>query len=213
MVKEALRESKVLHDKGSACWYTCLAVILDKLGLSRFLSNPGSVSTQYLCHVVKDQLQQRYEKIWHRDINDDVRKTANQGNKLRCYRTFKYIFKKEQYLSLIENRVARKAFTKLRISNHNLAIEAGRHSGVEVSHRICQQCDSGAIEDECHFVMNCSRYKDVRINFLKGVSAQNKNVSILNDKNKFIWLMSNEDKSVCRALAHFIHSCSEFRSA
>ena len=64
---------------------------------------------------------------WLSEINNDTRKDANQSNKMRTYRLFKTIdnYKCEDYLH--QNKRHRIALTKLRLSNHKLAIEIGRY--------------------------------------------------------------------------------------
>ena len=63
-------------------------------------------------------------------MNNDTRKDANQSNKMRTYRLFKTInnCKCEDYPHQVSNTRHRIALTKLRLSNHKLAIETGRYS-------------------------------------------------------------------------------------
>ena len=42
---------------------------------------------------------------------------------------------------------------------------AGRFTRKDISERKCILCNSGAIEDEQHFICNCTLYDDFRINF------------------------------------------------
>jgi hypothetical protein len=42
--------------------------------------------------------------------------------------------------------------SKLRISNHNLEIERGRHRGLQARERICKLCLK-EVEDEIHFLL------------------------------------------------------------
>ena len=71
--------------------------------------------------------------------------------KLRTYTTFKVHFGFENYLSVIGNFEHRRCLTKLRISAHRLHIETGRYHGIPPHQRLCEQCDSGEVEDEIHF--------------------------------------------------------------
>ena len=68
---------------------------------------------------------------WLSEINNDTRKDAYQRNKMRTYRLFKTIdnYKCKNYLHQVTNTRHRMiALTKLRLSNHKLAIETGRYS-------------------------------------------------------------------------------------
>ena len=75
--------------------------------------------------------------------------------------------------------------TKLRLSNHSLLIETGRHCKIERQLRFCPFCPT-MIEDETHFLVQCPTYKEMRDKLLtKHILA---NVEIT-DNHKFhdIW--------------------------
>ena len=82
-----------------------------------------------ILNIIKQRLKDIELQRWLSDINNDVRKEANQKNKLRTFRKFKAIenYKCEDYLRQVTNVQHRITLTKLRLSNHKLAIEAGRY--------------------------------------------------------------------------------------
>ena len=86
---------------------------------------------------------------------------------MRTYRLFKTIdnYKCEDYLHQVTNTRHRIALTKLRLSNHKLAIETGRYSRPfkKPEERICPICKI-EMEDEYHFLIYAllTRRKDVR---------------------------------------------------
>ena len=43
-----------------------------------------------------------------------------------------------------------------------LAIETGWFQGVKLEEHLCICCNSGAVEDEVHFMFDCSLYNDLR---------------------------------------------------
>ena len=51
--------------------------------------------------------------------------------------------------------------TKLRLSNHLLHIETGRHEKIEGKQRWCPFCPT-SIEDEINFLVECPTYKEMR---------------------------------------------------
>jgi len=59
------------------------------------------------------------------------------------------------------------------------------------------------VEDEVHFVLECPQYSDLRAD-LKHILNKT-NIQLLDTNNKFIWLLTNEDKDICKKLALFIH--------
>jgi hypothetical protein len=64
---------------------------------------------------------------------------------------------------------SRQQLTCLRISAHNLRIESGRYGSkrLERHERICQLCNTQAIEDEFHFILVCNLYQEIRTEFIK----------------------------------------------
>ena len=101
-------------------------------------------------------------------VNNETRKDANQINKMRTYRLFKTIdnYKCEDYLHQVTNMRNRIALTKLRLSNHKLAIDTRRYSRPFKKHaeRICPICKI-EMEDEYHFLDICSAYHEKSVRY------------------------------------------------
>ena len=57
--------------------------------------------------------------------------------KMRTYRLLKQSWGPEDYLFATMDAKNRLAMTKLRLSNHNLSIEKGRHQDVPLTNRSC----------------------------------------------------------------------------
>ena len=66
------------------------------------------------------------------------------------------------YVDILKNKNERAMHSKLRISAHKLEIEGGRYLNIPKHERICTACNSGEVEDEEHFLLNCSLYKPLR---------------------------------------------------
>ena len=66
------------------------------------------------------------------------------------------------YVDILKNKNERAMLSKLRICAHKLAIEGGRYLNIPKHERICTACNSGEVEDEEHFLLNCSLYKPLR---------------------------------------------------
>ncbi len=54
--------------------------------------------------------------------------------------------------------------TSLRISAHKLAVERERYSRppTPADQRLCLNCETNEVEDEYHFITQCSKYADDR---------------------------------------------------
>ena len=80
-----------------------------------------------------------------------------------------------------------------------------------VSERICKFCYLNTIEDEVHFLCNCSAYHNERQLFFKYIVDSAPSFRTLDDLAKLIWLMTCEDDIVINALADFVYKCFEMR--
>ena len=146
-----------------------------------------------------------YKQNWSLDI-------SKCSGKLRTFASFKQRLCKEDYLSHIKDIKLRTFFTKFRISCHRLSIETGRYKNVPIDQRICKCCDSNNIEDEIHFAMQCNYFIHSRTSMLNTIYAKYKNIVNLDDKDKFIWLMSNENAFVLNVFVKFLYDSYEKRS-
>lgn len=85
--------------------------------------------------------------------------------------------------------------TKFGISAHDLRIERGRYEGLKVEDRICNTCNLN-IEDEFHFLMICSPLDNCRAKYFNIIKRLYTNFENLSTEDKFIWLLSCEDKEI-----------------
>ena len=99
-----------------------------------------------------------YRQKWFLDIN--------VSPKLSTYSQFKSLLEPEKYLHVINSFWARKHLAKFRTSNHDLAIEKGRHAKLERHMRMCNMCNLGCVEDEYHFILICPKYEYLREKYL-----------------------------------------------
>ena len=56
--------------------------------------------------------------------------------------------------------------TEFRLSSHDLAIEKGRYTNVEIDSRYCEHCNQNVIENEYHLLV-CPKYRHLRVKFFK----------------------------------------------
>ena len=125
-------------------------------------------------------------------------------SKAETFRLFKTNNKFENYLD-IKNRKHRVAFSKYRLSDHILNIEKGRHSRPSIprEERKCQFCPT-KVEDEIHFLTECIYYKN-REEFFATVTNTIPNFHSLNSQEKFIFLMTQENKELTLLLTELVY--------
>ena len=90
-----------------------------------------------------------------------VSESIQNMSKMKTYTLLKQNWKIEDYLLQVDNIKNRTALTKLRLSDHSLAIEKGRHQNINHSDRKCPFCPE-EVEDELHFLIKCPTYKFLR---------------------------------------------------
>ena len=142
-------------------WPSKLKRLLNLSGLGDIWS--AKTNTPATMNYIRQRLLDIEQQTWISEIHNDERKDPHQKNKLRTFRKFKLTHDYENYLTNVRNINHRVAITKLRLSNHKLAIETGRYVKPyqPPDQRICPLCKTG-LEDEEHFLMNCIAYRDPR---------------------------------------------------
>ena len=124
--------------------------------------------------------------------------------KLCTYLNIKDHFGYENYLSKLSNFEIRKTICRFRISAHRLQIEVGRFSNISRSERICKNCSSGKVEDEEHFLCECSKYESTRSELFKSIADKYPNFANIDNKSKLTFLLSNEDSDIPTLTSKFI---------
>ncbi len=97
-----------------------------------------------------------FETNWKNKLfNEDI-------SRLNTYKTINSDFTLPKHLGL--PYTFRKVISRLRCSNHSLAIEKGRYTNPKTprEERLCVFCNEGAIEDEGHFLLKCPIYTNLR---------------------------------------------------
>ena len=97
-----------------------------------------------------------FENNWkNKLLNEDI-------SRLITYKTINSNFTLPKHLGLPYH--LRKIISRIRCSNHPLAIEKGRQTNPKTprENRLCQLCNEEVIEDEEHFLLNCPVYTDLR---------------------------------------------------
>ena len=191
IVIDALKDNEIMQEKGLYSWTNMIKYILEMSGYSDVWSNGGKIANVDKFIVdLRAKLNNKYEELTKRLMFDDYKQNGKGSNKLRTYRKFKNDHKQEIYLTEIKNGYIRSAVAKMRLSNHHLMIEKGRHLGLNLEDRICNKCNLNKIEDEFHAVMTCPAYGNNRDELFRQF---NNHVTTWNDmslENKFIQIMN-----------------------
>ena len=141
---------------------------------------------------VKLSLQMSYKKLWKSQLL-----ISKKGKFLR---DMDKEFQCEPYLLLHDYnfRQQRVFIAKLRTSDHTLAVEYGRRitPKIKFEDRVCKLCSAQAVEDEMHFISECTLYNQIRIDFFEKCYDFFPNIRLLNMRDKFRFLFSIPEPTV-----------------
>ena len=179
-----------MQDKGMIySWTNMIKYILDTSGHSHIWTSKRVLNMDKFIGNLRLTLNKNYEELTKRQWFDDNRQNGRSNNKLRTYRTFKNDHKQEIYLKEIQNGHIRSAVTKMRLSNHHLMIEKGRHQGLDLEKRTCIKCNLNQVENEFHAVMICPAYQKDRTELFRQFDNHVITWREMSPENKFMLVM------------------------
>ena len=171
-------------------WASRVKDLLSRLGFFEVWESQGVGNEKLFLGIFKQRVRDVFTQNWHLRLEDSTR--------ARCFITFSS-FQYKTYLDMLNIAKYRKYLSRLRLSSHRLEVEAGRWAKpnkIPYENRKCKNCD--VLEDEFHFVMECSLYGDLRKKYIKRYYWQRPNML------KFIELMSSEHCKTLKNLSVFI---------
>ena len=134
------------------------------------------------------------------------------------YAEFKTVIQFENYLDIIKNQKIRFDLTRFRLAINDLQIEKGRYKCQPLPKelRLCKLCRNiqiQAIEDEKHFLLHCPMYNTFRYDQYRNIATKQSNLLDLEDNEKFVWLVSQEDTDCIQSLSKFINKAFKKRKS
>ena len=136
-------------------------------------------------------------------------------NKLDFFYKYKKTFTYEKYLDNIpkSNRIH---ITRLRLSSHCLPIEAMRYRSkketkIERIDRLCSICESNAMGDEDHYLMECNNVKinKAQTNFLEDVRTKIPQFSNFTNENIIKYCINMKDENTQIPMALYVKDIME----
>ena len=193
-----------LHNNGRHTWATDIALLLTKFGFQHVWAQQGVGNEDVFFELLCLRLKNHFKSNWEDGIKN--------YSMLAIYSQFKCYLIPESYLEIIIIRKYLIAFSKFICSNHQLAIEQGRHSEILMADRICVLCNARncvVVEDEYHFLLICDDYKLLRHRYVtKHLPPYDETQ---NGFQIFINLMKTSDTDAMRDVACFIYHAMNVR--
>ena len=136
-----------------------------------------------------------YDRFWLCKISEST--------KAASFKLFKINTVLEPHLTLNLSMKHKKTISRFRLSNHTLMIEKGRHLKIEKTERRCYFCKE-KVENEKHFLLNCPQYSPQRKIFENICTKNCIRYQNLTEEQKFIFIMSNENETIIKALGKLL---------
>ena len=178
----------------------CTRSIYSRIALSHLICQ-----TYHIKHpFIHKKIFGRLSDIFHQEAFNTI---SNSNSKLRTYALLKKQPGIEKYLLEIDNPQTRQACTKLRLSNHTLNIETGRHKNIPKDSRFCHFCPT-SIESEIHFILDCRAFKTHRKEMLQQIMKLQPSFTHYTQTEKFQCILSEEN---IQFTSKFVHDWFEIR--
>ena len=123
---------------------------------------------------------------------------VSDSTRARFYVNLSNNFEYKPYLDFFNIKKFRIALTKFRVSSHRLSVEVGRwHRPNPIQHenRLCNCL--GVVEDEYHFLLECTLYSNIRHVYICRRYYHHPN------RPKFLELMSSTNETHIKKYCHF----------
>ena len=179
-------------------WCSKLKQLLCSLGFYDVWLQQSVGDIDMFLAILKQRLKDNFVQNWHERLHNSSRALF--------YRTIAN-FEFQSYLDIFNANKLCQAMVRLRVSSHRLQIEAGRWSRptrTPVNERKCLICN--VLEDEYHFILECSMYTELRKQFIHKKYWKHPNMV------KFIELLNNENDTNRKKLGIFVYKSFEKRN-
>ena len=179
-------------------WASLVRHLLISLGFYEVWMQQGVGYYRRFISLLKQRVTDTFIQNWGARLGDSSR--AN------FYKSFA-VFQLQPYLDKVNINKFSQAFSRLRMSSHRLEIESGRWvkpNAVPFDERKCVVCQK--LEDEYHFVLECSLYSELRKKFISKYFWKNPSMF------KFIELLNSTNMGCIRRLCCFIFHAFKLRT-
>ena len=163
-------------------WAARLELLFVQLGMEDTFSNKNIVDLRF----VRDQLENNSTNNWFA--------SASKKPKLKSYVNFKNVFQTEDYGKHCKSRYRRSIFAQFRCGILPIKLKTGRYTNLPIEERLCEICNTDAIESEMHFLLDCELYTVERNNLISNVTNKYVYFSNLDKHEQFNYLVSCEWK-------------------
>lgn len=179
-------------------WVSLLRHLLLSMGFYDVWLQQGVGDYNRFIYQFQQRLSDNFIQNWHARIEESSRAVF-----YRSFATFQF----QPYLNNVNVYKYICALSKLRMSSHRLEVEAGRWvrpNKIPLDERKCYFCQ--VLEDEYHFVLECSVYLDLRKKYISRYFWKRPNMY------KFVELINSPNTSCLRKLCIYVSRAFKLRT-
>jgi hypothetical protein len=151
-------------------------------------------------NYVRNSLCEQNRSEWRNELQE--------VSKLRSYCLFKDSYGCEPYLYKVVDRHHRSILAQFRCGILPLKVETGRYQNIPAELRLCVLCEENVVENEFHFMLQCSKYDNLRNDLYRHALAYFPEFNNVNDNEKIKLLMTD---SLVKYTAEFLCKCYHVR--
>ena len=182
------------YKTGVVSWDSSIRTLLECNGMLNFYVDDPISEFPFIFKRI-------YQRLHDNFLESSFGTIRENSCKLRTYSLFKTEPGLEKYLIEIKNLSVRQQVSKFRLSNHRLAIETGRHNRTVLEERFCTFCP-GKIEDEAHFLFDCSMLRYLRDRLIKPQISGIRGFQFFPNNFKVAAIMGDLKQETCKFIAH-----------
>ena len=173
-------------------------------GVKSCLDRSG-IGSQNNNKAIHNMIFKRMTDIFYQEA---FTKINSVNSKLRTFAKLKTNIGIAKYLTQIKCIQNRVALSKIRLSNHDLMIEKGRHLKIDKTERFCPFCPN-IIETESHFLLQCKTFSFLRRLLFAEIEIIVPTFNQICDQDKFSILLNNEN--IANQVGDFINKALNCR--
>ena len=140
------------------------------------------------------------ENFWKIKIRESSRASAYASHKLK--------YEQETYLDCITIKKHRVSLAKLRMSDHQLNIQKGRHTRPTTPRhlRFCEFCKD-ELEDEAHFMFECQNDNELKSLLVEKIISKFPDFAEITNRHlKYKFLMNLKDPDLLKSLGYIVNT-------
>lgn len=137
----------------------------------------------------------------------------NPQSRLKCYLTFNGGYQFAEYLLSLKNTKQRRILTKYRLTDHQLALETGRHRQTRLPREecTCSHCSRGEVDTDIHFILHCEKFSTVRDLHYEEIAKKPPNFPMLTSEEKLVVLLGGGTAAPLEA--KYVCACPKLRDS